>query len=183
MFILVVLMSVIPVRSVYADIPSAYHKIANDYQIPVDVFFAVILQESGKKANTRFLPWPWVLNVELKPYFFDTQEQAEVALKQFLAVNPKAQIDVGLGQINIPAHGKLFPDKTKLLDPGTNLAYAARVLATEFQWTLKRSKPNWWIAVGRYHAPSNQALAKNYRENVFKRCTLISQNCTHYGAI
>lgn len=166
-----------------ANIPTAYHKIADDYHIPVDVFYAVMLQESGKTNDKRYLPWPWVLNVELKAYYFDSKESASVALKQFLAVNDKARIAVGLGQIYLPSHGHLFPDKTDLLDPAINLPYAARLLADEFRWTVKQGQPNWWVAVGRYHTPSNSTLAKNYREDVFQRCKKISEICTRYGAI
>lgn len=174
-------------------IPPAYHRIAADYQIPVDVFYSVMLQESGRTiastspgANTktrRYLPWPWVLNVELKPYFFESQERAAIALKQFLAVDKNARIAVGLGQIYLPSHGHLFDDKTVLLNPKENLQYAAKLLADEFQWTVKQSKPNWWIAVGRYHTPSNVSLAKEYREGVYRRCLKISELCTRYGAI
>ena len=177
----------------HADIPPAYHKIADDYQIPVDVLYAVMLQESGKTipdsstshsvSSNQYLPWPWVLNVELKPYYFDSRETASFALRQFLAVDQHARIAVGLGQIYLPSHGHLFDDKTSLLDPGVNLNYAAQILASEFQWTLKQAKPNWWVAVGRYHTPSNASLAKSYREDVFHRCQKISENCTHYGAI
>ena len=173
-----------------AEIPSAYHKIANDYQIPVDILFAVMLQESGKSihienaASTRkYLPWPWVLNVELKPYFFDSRDKAEIALKQFLALNANARIAVGLGQIYLPSHGHLFNDKTVLLDPAMNLNYAAKLLVTEFQWTIQQEKPNWWIAVGRYHTPSNPELAKTYRDDVFRRCQKFSKTCSNYGAI
>jgi hypothetical protein len=168
---------------VHAGIPPAYHKIADDYQIPVDVLYAVMLQESGKLTAAHYLPWPWVLNVELKPYYFDSREQAELALKQFLAVDKNARIAVGLGQIYLPSHGHLFDNKTTLLDPSINLNYAAQILTSEFQWTLKQSKPNWWVAVGRYHTPSNPALAKSYREDVYHRCEKISDLCAHYGAI
>lgn len=181
--ICLLIVSMFFMRYACADIPPAYHKIANDYQIPVDVFFAVMLQESGKTTERKYLPWPWVLNVELKAYYFSSKEQASIALRQFLAVNANARIAVGLGQIYLPSHGRYFEDKTKLLEPGVNLDYAAKILATEFQWTLKQSKPNWWVAVGRYHTPSNFELAKNYREDVFRRCKLISQNCANYGAI
>jgi soluble lytic murein transglycosylase-like protein len=77
----------------------------------------------------------------------------------------------------------LFADKTELLDPAVNLNYAAQLLADEFKWTLNQGKPNWWVAVGRYHTPSNSGLAKNYREDVFNRCKKISDFCTRYGAI
>lgn len=166
-----------------ADIPPAYHRIANQYQIPVDVFFSVMLQESGKTLNKDYVPWPWVLNVEEKPYFFESRESAELALKQFLAVNERARIAVGIGQIYLPSHGHLFEDKTVLLSPSTNLHYAAKVLVENFEWTVKQNKPNWWVAVGRYHTPSKPVLAKAYRESVFKKCQKISELCTQYGAL
>lgn len=177
----------------HASIPAAYHTIANHYQIPVDVLYAVMLQESGKSLsgipepqsakNMRYRPWPWVLNVELKPYFFESREQAEIALKQFLAVDQHARIAVGLGQIYLPSHGHLFNDKTLLLDPTINLNYAAHLLVNEFQWTLAQTTPNWWVAVGRYHTPSNRERAKAYREQVYRRCQTLSELCAHYGAI
>lgn len=167
----------------FADIPLAYQKIARQYQIPVDVFFAVMLQESGKTIQKDYVPWPWVLNVEEVPYFFDNRESAERALLQFLAVNPQARIAVGIGQIYLPSHGHLFEDKTVLLSPATNLHYAAKVLLENFEWTLKNDQPNWWVAVGRYHTPSKPLLAKAYRESVFKKCQKISERCTQYGAI
>lgn len=167
----------------HAEIPPAYHRIANHYQIPVDVFFSVMLQESGKTISKNYVPWPWVLNVEEKPYFFESREHAEIALRQFLAVNAKARIAVGIGQIYLPSHGHLFHDKTVLLSPSTNLHYAAKVLLENFEWTVKNNKPNWWVAVGRYHTPSKPLLAKAYREGVFKKCQQISERCTQYGAI
>lgn len=165
------------------SIPPAYHAVADAYQIPVEVFFAVMLQESGKQSRNQFLPWPWVLNVNRKSYYFESQAQAEIALNQFLAVDPAAQIDVGLGQINLTAHGKSFPKKSVLFDPAINLTYAARVLTNEFQWTLSQSQPNWWTAVGRYHAPNKPTLAKRYREIVYQRCVVFSERCAQYGAL
>lgn len=180
---LLFLISVLLGHCASASIPIAYHRIANQYQIPVDVFFSVMLQESGKTVSQHYVPWPWVLNVEEKPYFFDTRESAETALRQFLAVNDKARIAVGIGQIYLPSHGHLFSDKTVLLSPSTNLHYAAKVLLENFEWTVKNNQPNWWVAVGRYHTPSNQQLARSYRESVFKKCQKISVFCTQYGAI
>lgn len=167
----------------YAEIPFAYQQIAHQYQIPVDVFFSVMLQESGKTISNNYVPWPWVLNAEEKPYFFESRESAELALRQFLAVNPRARIAVGIGQIYLPSHGHLFADKTVLLSPSTNLHYAAKVLLDNFEWTVKHNRPNWWVAVGRYHTPSKPDLAKTYRESVFKKCQKISELCTQYGAI
>lgn len=192
-FVLIIVSAICLAHPVHAAIPFAYHKIANGYHIPVEVLYAVMLQESGKvipaattpqqTLNTQYRPWPWVLNVELKPYYFESRKQAAVALKQFLAANQHARIAVGLGQIYLPSHGHVFNDKTALLDPAVNLNYAAQLLLNEFQWTLTQATPNWWIAVGRYHTPSNPQLAKSYREDVYRRCQTFSALCANYGAI
>ncbi len=168
-----------------AEVPKAYQVVANAYGIPLEVFYSVMMAESGMKhpQGNNYLPWPWTLNVELKPYFFDTQQEAVVALRQFLAVNQKARIAVGPGQIYLPSHGKLFKDPAVLLDPAINLHYAAKLLAQNFQWTLDQGKPNWWVAVGRYHTPSRPDLAIPYREAVYARCKKMSASCANYGAI
>jgi hypothetical protein len=185
------------------EMPMAYQKIAQDFGIPPEVFFAVMLTESGKQislndgrkktalsgnektavsGSTKTVPWPWTLNVELKSYYFKTKDEAKQALRQFIATDNK-RIAVGLGQIYLPSHGHLFPDVTELLEPGLNLHYAAKLLAENFKWTLDQGKPNWWVAVGRYHTPSRLDLAMPYREDVYRRCERLSSTCARYGSI
>lgn len=169
------------------EMPQAYQTIARDYGIPPEVLFAVMLTESSKQiklkdGRKKYVPWPWTLNVELKSYYFQTQQEAKVALRQFIATDNK-RIAVGLGQIYLPSHGHLFSDVTVLLEPGLNLQYAARLLADNFKWTLDQGKPNWWVAVGRYHTPSREDLAVPYREDVYKRCERISPYCARFGSI
>ena len=89
-----------------AVIPSAYVQVAKDYGIPPAVFYSVMMMESTKKitvrtgarAEDKYLPWPWTLNVELKSYYFSNKDEAKTALRQFIATNNK-RIAVGLGQI------------------------------------------------------------------------------------
>lgn|GEM_PF-2477050 len=173
-----------------ASIPSAYVQVARDFGIPPVVFYSVMMQESTKKikilkdgtTQDKLLPWPWTLNVELKSYYFATKDEAKTALRQFIATNNK-RIAVGIGQIYLPSHGHLFDDVTVLLDPEINLQYAAKLLAANFQWALDQGKPNWWVAVGRYHTPSRLDLAAPYREAAFKRCEKTFGNCTRFGGI
>lgn len=171
-------------------IPSAYVQVAQDYGIPPAVFYSVMMQESTKKikiqngarSEDKYLPWPWTLNVELKSYYFSSKDEAKTALRQFIATNNK-RIAVGIGQIYLPSHGHLFDDVTLLLEPGINLQYAAKLLADNFRWTLDQGKPNWWVAVGRYHTPSRLDLAVPYREAAFKRCEKTFGDCTRYGGV
>jgi Transglycosylase SLT domain len=169
------------------EMPAAYQKIAQDFGIPPEVLFAVMLTESSKQialanGQKKLVPWPWTLNVELKSYYFKTQDEAKVALRQFVSTNNK-RIAVGLGQIYLPSHGHLFPDVTELLEPGLNLHYAAQLLVNNFKWTVDQGKPNWWVAVGRYHTPSRLDLAMPYREGVYRRCERLSPICARYGSI
>ena len=58
----------------YAQMPNAYIQISQQYGIPSEVFFSVMMQESSSKINIKsrniWVPWPWTLNVELKPLLF-----------------------------------------------------------------------------------------------------------------
>lgn len=181
--LVVFLLVFLPVNSASATagIPTAYYKISKKYGIPVEVFYSMILQESGRTVNGRYHPWPWTLNVNHKAYRYDSQREAVKALYQFM--DGKNTIAVGLGQIYLPAHGHVFEDPFVLLDPRINLEYAAILLATEFLYTVKKKNPNWWEAVGRYHAPSNKKYAHKYRREVFEKCLKITRSCINYGAL
>jgi hypothetical protein len=164
-----------------AKIPRAYVIVAERHQVPVPVFYSVVLQESGLTRNGRFHPWPWTLNVDHTSYRFDTREEAEAALVEFIAANHR--IAVGLGQIYLPSHGHRFSNPVRLLDPRLNLEYAAHLLALEYKWTRRNGGGNWWTAAGRYHAPSNPVAAAEYRRRVFERCRKLELPCDAFGAL
>lgn len=169
----------------FAEIPRAYRIVADQYGVPAEVFFAIALQESGKSGEDKFLPWPWTLNINNKGYYFDTREEAEMALIAAME-NAKRQgkvgrVAVGLGQIYMPSHVTQFVSPIQALDPTRNLHYAARLLAEHYQATRQEGSPDWWVAVGRYHTPSNTKLATAYRQLVFKKCLKISTRCHAYG--
>jgi hypothetical protein len=169
-----------------ADIPRAYKIIADQYGVPVDVFFSIALQESGKSGQDKFLPWPWTLNIDEKGHYFDTREEAEIALLTAMEEAKRrgkvGRVAVGIGQIYMPSHVTQFESPLQALDPTENLNYAARLLAWHYLNTLKEGSPDWWVAVGRYHSPSNKLLANVYQKLVFKKCLRISTRCHVYGA-
>jgi hypothetical protein len=167
--------------SALARIPKAYWIVAERHQIPAAVFYSVVLQESGMTRKGRFHPWPWTLNVDHTPYRYETREEAEAALADFMVTNHR--IAVGLGQIYLPSHGHRFRNPVGLLDPRLNLEYAAHLLALEYQWTHRNGGGNWWTAAGRYHAPSNPTAAADYRRRVYGRCLKLALPCEQYGVL
>lgn len=174
-----------PVALSAVEIPRAYRIIADQYGIPAVVFFSVAIQESGKTYSGKFLPWPWTLNVDEKPYFFPTREDAERALLKALdsaqAEGKIARVAVGLGQIYMPAHIKQFASPLQALDPTLNLHYAAQLLLTHYASTWRAGHPNWWVAVGKYHSPYSEGPARAYRLRVYRRCLMISNRCDAFG--
>lgn len=165
----------------WASIPRAYHVVAERYGVPVEVFYAMLLQESGHTVRGRFHPWPWTLNVDHEARRYDSKQEMAAALVGYLSEG--RTIAVGLGQIYLPAHQHVFDDVLYLVHPRVNMEYAALLLATEFQWTVRNHQPDWWLAAGRYHHPSNETFAAPYRRRVFERCLSFSSRCETYGAI
>lgn len=167
------------------EIPRAYRVIADHYGIPAIVFFSIVMQESGKAAKGKFLPWPWTLNIDEKPYYYATREEAELALLNTLdkakAHGEVGKVAVGLGQIYMPAHISNFKSPLQALDPTFNLNYAAQLLLSHYLETVQDGNPNWWIAVGRYHSPYRESPARAYRQLIFKRCQKISDRCSAFG--
>lgn len=183
--LLALLIGVLACGEVAAAIPRAYQIVSQQYGVPDEVFFAVALQESGKSRDGKFLPWPWTLNIDNQGFYFDDRESAELALLRAMHTAEKkgtvGRVAVGLGQIYMPSHAKQFASPLDALDPTVNLNYAAKLIATEYLWTVRQGRPDWWVAVGRYHTPSNAALAEEYQERVYSRCLRISNRCSRYG--
>ncbi len=185
--LLLILLFVLPVSVCVAapEIPRAYRIIADQYGIPPLVFFSIAIQESGTSKNGRHLPWPWTLNLDEKPLYFATREDAEHALLTALDAAKKhgrvARVAVGLGQIYMPAHLAQFESPLQALDPTYNLHYAAQLLLTHYASTWREGNPDWWVAVGRYHSPYSEGPARRYRQLVFKRCQKISDRCMAFG--
>ena len=149
------------------NIPDAYHRIAHHFGVPVDLWFAILLQESGAPYRGRLLPWPWTLNVAGKPYRFTNKTQMTAFLCR---VRPAElnRIDIGFGQIHWGSHKAHFRSMAELADPMVNLSYSA--------WWFKRqyaASNDWWTAVGQYHAPNNPTRARKYRRAVKNKWSTI----------
>ncbi len=119
-------------------------KYGKQFNIPDKLLTSISLVESGIKKNNNFVSWPWTLNVAGKSMFFDNKNDA----LSFLKKNYKNKnIDVGCMQISLKYHINEFDSLENVLDPDTNVKYAAKFLRKLF---LKHKR--WNEAISRYHS-------------------------------
>ena len=148
--------------SVHASVPVGYQQVADAYDLPPEVLYAVALTESARQVDStgNVRPWPWTLNVQGRGHFFASREEAEAALQQHFDQG-RTSIDIGLMQVNWRYHRQRLGSPQLALDPYHNLRVAAEILRDCHQ-----SRKNWWAAVGCYHAPNNPQRAARYRARV-----------------
>ena len=149
---------------VHADevVPSAYRLVATEYGIPLRLFYAVALAESGKiiESMNRRRPWPWTLNIAGVGVYFNTRWQAWHALDQFLRAG-ETSVDIGLMQVNWRFHQERLGSSWLALEPYHNLTVGAEILRRCYA-----ERRDWWASVGCYHAPSDSHRARAYRNRV-----------------
>ncbi|HEX4767286.1 MAG TPA: lytic transglycosylase domain-containing protein [Lichenihabitans sp.] len=133
---------------------------AQRYNIPLAVFYAVGLLETGGKDGLR----PYTMNIEGRPSFNETLPEALTAFEAARAKGAKL-IDIGCMQINYRWHGEHFSSVSEMFDPAHNVDYAARFLRD-----LRAREGSWTLAVARYNAgPNNNAAQKVYVCGVIRR--------------
>lgn len=148
------------------------------YSIPHNLLYALTIVESGRwqEAHNISLPYPWVLNIEGQPYFFENKQEATTFLKKALKQGKKS-IDVGCGQVNIHYHGHHFEKPENLLNPVYNIAYTAYFMARNFA-----ESGNWPKAVAQYHSRTPE-LGKNYWQKVQAVLKSINKNKDKFEAL
>ncbi len=133
---------------------------AKKYDIPLAVFYAVGLVETGGRDGLR----PYTMNIEGRSSFNDS---LPAALKTFEQARRQGArlIDVGCMQINYRWHGDHFGSVTEMFDPARNVDYAAHFLRE-----LKQREGTWTLAVARYNAgPNNNPAQKVYVCSVIRK--------------
>lgn len=145
-------------------VPPAYHAAAIRAGIPPKVLYGVALQESAMLWGEHVLPWLWTLNVRGTPHRYATYDDGVRALTHWVTVQRISNVDCGPMQINWRWHGDKLQSFAKALDAHYNLAVGASILAS-----LYRDSGNWFVAIGRYHNPTDVARATNYAQGVFRR--------------
>lgn len=128
--------------------PALITTIAREERVPPKLLQTIVRLESGGH--------PWTLNVQGKPYFFKSHQEASAFLAQQLSRGIQ-NIDIGLCQINAFWHGKSVSHPSKLLDPAINLRYASRLLRR-----YARQTGSWMKGVVFYHSnlPVHQSVYK-----------------------
>lgn len=151
-------------------IPVIYHQYAKSVGVPVDIWFALVKQESclPTTAKNHCLPWPWTANIEGKSHRYKNKQQATAAIQ--LALGQGKSVDVGLGQLHYQSHYDNFIDVEHMISINENLAYSAKYLRQHYD-----STGDWWEAVGRYHSPGNKQRAESYRQLVRSRWQRLQQ--------
>lgn len=147
------------------DAPSlclaAAQKASRATGVPLEVLMAISLTESGRKAEGRFAPWPWTLNVAGKGFFLPDR-QAALDLARRTLEGGETSFDLGCFQVNYRWHGAAFDSIEAMLDPDRNALYAAQFLAG-----LHAESGDWSVAAGHYHSRTPEHAAR-YRQ-IFNR--------------
>ena len=131
------------------EIAAAAHR----YDVPLAVFYAVGLQETGTRNGLQ----PYAMNIEGRAVSSATLGDA---LRAFAAARGRGTqlIDIGCMQINYRYHGDQFPSVDAMFDPARNVDYAAKFLRG-----LKAREGSWTLAVARYNAgPNNNPAQRKY---------------------
>jgi soluble lytic murein transglycosylase-like protein len=126
---------------------------SSKYGVPLGMLYSVGLTETGRRGSLQ----PYAMNVEGKAVFSNS---AAEAIQRFEAASRSGArlIDLGCMQINHLYHREKFPSLESMLNPRTNVEYAARFLRE-----LKARHETWTMAVARYHAgPNNDPAQKRY---------------------
>ena len=133
---------------------------AKRYSVPLAVFYAVGLLETGGRNGLR----PYTMNIEGRSSFNATLAEALQVFAEARRGGARL-IDVGCMQINYRWHGDQFASVEQMFDPARNVDYAARFLKD-----LKTREGTWTLAVARYNAgPNNNAAQKVYVCGVIRK--------------
>tara|TARA_B100001057_G_C22741008_1_gene907746 strand:+ start:30 stop:983 length:954 start_codon:yes stop_codon:yes gene_type:complete len=104
------------------------------------------VEASRIQADGSYKAWPWTLNDTGTGLFFDNREQVLDYLDVHMT-NPDTSIDIGCMQINTKWHGAFFETFDEMLDPASNIAYAAGFLTD-----LYYAHGSWNDAIRHYHS-------------------------------
>ena len=133
---------------------------ARRYDIPLGVFYAVGLNETGVKGRLQ----PFAMNIDGRPVISASLAEAVARFRDAKAHGAR-MIDIGCMQINHHYHGSRFTSLEAMFDPAQNIDYAARFLGE-----LKVREGTWTMAVARYNAgPDNDPAQKIYICGVMTR--------------
>lgn len=140
------------------------------YAIPRGILHSVALTESGYLG----WPWPWTLNIDGKGLRVPTKARA-LALMQTRDGSLHREMAVGCMQIFVRFHGGNFESAAQMIDPRTNVWYAARYLRELFD-----QHGSWTEAVAHYYSSQKVYQIQYLCSVVSKRIQLGYQERTNW---
>ncbi len=121
------------------------------FSLPEGILSAIARVESGRKMRDGgYKAWPWTINDNGKGLFFDTRQSAIDYINKQEELKNKG-IDIGCMQISVKWHADAFSSHASMLDPYTNIAYAAIFLEELYQ-----NHGDWDLAIKHYHSADTQ---------------------------
>ncbi|MEX1661224.1 transglycosylase SLT domain-containing protein [Thioclava sp. 15-R06ZXC-3] len=147
---------------------AAAEQVSRESGVPVSVLKAISLNETGRKRNGAFRPWPWTVNMEGAGHWFETRDAAlAYVFKEFK--RGARSFDVGCFQINYKWHGEHFSSIEEMFDPLANGRYAAQFLSD-----LYSEMGDWKKAAGAFHSRT-----KKYADSYSTRFSSIRKKFLH----
>lgn len=117
------------------------------HALPEGILQSISTVEASRiQPDGSYRAWPWTLNDSGKGLFFDNREQVLDYLDTHMT-NPDTSIDIGCMQINTKWHGAFFETWDDMLDPKSNITYAAGFLTD-----LYFAHGSWNEAIRHYHS-------------------------------
>ena len=151
---------------------SVAEQVSRESGVPVSVLKAISLNETGRKRDGAFRPWPWTVNMEGAGHWFDSRDQAlTYVFKEFK--RGARSFDVGCFQINYKWHGENFSSIEEMFDPLANGRYAARFLSD-----LYIELGDWKKAAGAFHSRT-----KKYADKYSARFSSIRKKYLHEDGV
>lgn len=126
-------------------------RVERDASIPEGLLVAIARVESGRRwKDGGVRGWPWAINHAGRGQYFGTEAEALAAVEALVAEG-EIVIDIGCMQVNLRWHGDRFASLAEMIDPETNVAYAA-----DFLTRLRRQHGSWDAAVRHYHSATEE---------------------------
>lgn len=123
-------------------------RVERQFGIDAGLLEAIARTESGRRDpdSGTWAPWPWTINAEGTPHYFQTKDEAIKAV-QGLLLQGMTGIDIGCMQISLHWHNEKFTTLEDIFDPVNNITYAAEHLRG-----LYERHGTWVAAAGYYHS-------------------------------
>lgn len=122
------------------------NRMESQLALPAGLLASIAEVEAGRKqADGNLKAWPWTINHAGKGLFFETEKDALAYAEKHIETGD-VNLDLGCMQLSVKWHLDRFSDPAQMLDPVSNVAYAASFLEQLYQ-----RHGSWDEAVRHYH--------------------------------